>query len=63
MLGRWKETPEVPVSWLFGVGKEKNERGMKKAGASSHIRRKQARKAQKLKRATASLRFEIEPKS
>jgi hypothetical protein len=63
LLSRWKETLEVPTSRFFGVEKEKSERGMKKAGASSNIRRKKARKTQKLKRATASLRFEIEPKS
>jgi hypothetical protein len=60
---RWKETLEVPVSRFFGVGEKKNEKGTKKAGASSNIQRIQAREAQKLKRAMASLRFETQPKS
>jgi hypothetical protein len=55
---RWKETPGVPAFCFFGDGKKKNERGMKKAGASSHIQWKQTREVQKLKRATASPRFE-----
>jgi hypothetical protein len=60
MPGRWKETPGVPAFHFFGAGKKKNERGMKKAGASSHIQRKQTREVQKLKRATASLQFETQ---
>jgi hypothetical protein len=56
---RWKETPEVPAFCFFGDRKRKNERGMKKAGASSQIQRKQTREVQKLKRATASPHFEI----
>jgi hypothetical protein len=58
--GRWKETPGVPASGFFGDWKEKNERGMKKASASSHIQRKQTREVPKLKRATASLQFETQ---
>jgi hypothetical protein len=58
MPSRWKETPGVPASCFFGGKKKKNGRGMKKAGASSHIRRKQTREVQKLKRATASPQFE-----
>jgi hypothetical protein len=57
---RWKETPEVPAPYFFGDRGKKNERGMKKAGASSHIQRKKTREVPKLKRATASLQFEIQ---
>jgi hypothetical protein len=60
MPGHWKETPGVWVFCFFGGKKGKNERGMKKAGASSHIRWKKTREVQKLKRATASLQFETQ---
>jgi hypothetical protein len=56
--GRWKESPEVPVSCFFGDKKAKGERGMKKAGASSKIQRKKARKVQKPTRVRAPLQFE-----
>jgi hypothetical protein len=55
---RWKETPGVQASGFFGNEKKKNGRGMKKASASSQIRRKETREVPKLKRATASLQFE-----
>jgi hypothetical protein len=58
MLSRRKETLGVPALCFFGDEERKNERGTKKAGASSHILRKQAREVQKLKRVTASLQFE-----
>jgi hypothetical protein len=58
MPSRRKETLGVLAFCFFGDEKKKNERGMKKAGASSKIRRKQAREVQKLKRATASPQFE-----
>jgi hypothetical protein len=58
--GRWKETPGVPASYFFGIEKRKNERGMKKARASSQIRRTKTREVPKLKRATASLQFETQ---
>jgi hypothetical protein len=58
MPSRWRETLEVQVLGFFGSQEQKNGRGMKKAGASSHIQRKQTREMQKLKRATASPRFE-----
>jgi hypothetical protein len=57
-----KETPGVPLFGLFGVRRKKNERGTKKAGASSNIRWEKARKARKLKRVEASLRVETYPK-
>jgi hypothetical protein len=56
--GRWKESPEVPVTCFFGGKGEKNERGMKKAGASSKIQRKKAREVPKPTRVRAPLQFE-----
>jgi hypothetical protein len=58
MPSHWKESPGVSVFCFLGGKKGKNERGMKKAGASSHIQWKKTREVQKLKRATASLQFE-----
>jgi hypothetical protein len=58
LLSRWKETLEVPTSRFFGVEKEKSERGRKKEGASSKVRRKKAREVPKPKRVWASLQFE-----
>jgi hypothetical protein len=42
MPGRRKETPEVSVLRIFGGGEKKNERGRKKTGTSSQVRRKKA---------------------
>jgi hypothetical protein len=58
MLGRREKTLGVPAFCFFGGGKKKNERGMRKEGASSNARRKQTWEAQKLWRAKASLQFE-----
>jgi hypothetical protein len=58
LLGRREKTLGVPTSCLFGGKKGKNVRGMKKAGASSNIRRRQTWEVQKLRRAMASLQLE-----
>jgi hypothetical protein len=55
---RRKETPRVSAFCLFGGGKRKDGRGMKKESASSKIRWKKTREVQKLRRAKAPLRFE-----
>jgi hypothetical protein len=61
--GKRRAAGRKPLGFRLFVSSEtrrkKNERGMKKAGASSQIQRKQTREVQKLKRATASPWFEI----
>jgi hypothetical protein len=58
LLGRRETTLGVPAFCFSGGKRKKNERGMKKAGASSHTRWKETWEVPKLKRAMASLRFE-----
>jgi hypothetical protein len=55
MSSRWKESLGAPTLGFFGGREEKSERGMKKAGASSKIRRKETWEVRKLKRAWAPL--------
>jgi len=40
MHSRWKEALEVPALRIFGGEVEKNERGRKKKGTSSQVRRR-----------------------